>query len=132
MTIRTEAADDQLLLEIPGMDTALRVEPTPAMRRGDQSVFQCSWCGCVVVQPQPAEHRLGDCPSCKSNPDWWSQALPTAGLNNSGKASAPAAPYSLTVAGILATIPRRDECQHMLCTGHTRCILAPTEEAHRG
>lgn len=124
----TAAAAGEAIIEIPGLDTALRVEPTPAMRRGDQSVFQCAWCGCVVVQPQPAEHRLGDCPSCSSSSDWWRQSLPTAGLHPTGhQPNEASGTYSLTVAGVLAALPRRDGCRHFLCNGHVRCILAPQE-----
>lgn len=61
----------------------LEIEPTIAMRRGEQAVFQCSWCGCVVVQPASPSARLGnlgDCPSCHQSVDWLRQALPLAGL----------------------------------------------------
>lgn len=80
----TRVPSQQLTLEIPGLG-ALEVEPTPAMRKGRQSVFQCAWCGCVVVQPQPADHPLAACPSCQ-HPDrtWWAQQLPVAGLQRPG------------------------------------------------
>lgn len=61
----------------------LELEPTTAMREGKQLVFQCSWCGCVVVQTDTPTVRLGslgDCPSCRQAAPWWGQALPLAGL----------------------------------------------------
>lgn len=72
---------EQMLLDIPGWPP-VEVEPTPAMRAGEQSLFQCSWCGCVVVQPRPASRQLGACPSCGDpRSTWWSQhGLPLAGL----------------------------------------------------
>jgi hypothetical protein len=60
----------------------LDLEPTPAMLKGQQSVFQCSECGTVVVQPRPAAHKLGPCPSCLRSPSWWAQTLPVAGLRH--------------------------------------------------
>ncbi|SDK21296.1 hypothetical protein SAMN05428985_10343 [Nocardioides sp. YR527] len=71
---------EQLVLDIPGWEP-LEVVPTPAMRRGEQSLFQCSWCGCVVVQPRPITRRLGACPSCDHDPvEWWTQDALCAGL----------------------------------------------------
>jgi hypothetical protein len=71
---------EQLVLDIPGWPP-LTVEPTPAMVRGSQRIFQCSWCGCVVVVPSPARLPLGACPAQHSEPtSWWEQALPVAGL----------------------------------------------------
>lgn len=59
----------------------LTVVPTIAMRQGQQSVFQCSWCGTVVVQPRPASSQLGVCPCCeRPGAAWWQQSLPVAGL----------------------------------------------------
>lgn len=57
----------------------LELEPTPAMLAGRQSVFQCAWCGTVVVQPRPSSASLGPCPACAQT-TWWEQALPVAGL----------------------------------------------------
>lgn len=75
---------DQLFLEVRGWPT-LEVDPTPAMRAGQQSVAQCAWCGCVVIQPKPPTAPLGDCPSCRKSPSepsggWWLQDLPLAGV----------------------------------------------------
>lgn len=54
----------------------LRVEPTVAMRRGEQQIFQHSNCGTVVVRSSLDQtgDRLGPCPSCtKPNEPWWNQ-----------------------------------------------------------
>lgn len=63
----------------------LWIEPTIAMRRGEQMVFQCSWCGTVVVQSSVSAievtiGQLGACPSCGREAGWWQQHLPVAGL----------------------------------------------------
>lgn len=61
----------------------LEFEPTIAMREGRQLVFQCSECGCVVVQTESPGVQLGSlgaCPSCRQDAPWWGQALPVAGL----------------------------------------------------
>ncbi len=58
----------------------LRLEPTIAMVRGEQQVFQCADCGTVVVRSSLATaKRLGPCPGCAAT-TWWSQTLPLAGL----------------------------------------------------
>lgn len=60
----------------------LIVTPTTAMKRGEQTVHQCSWCGCVVVVPR-AEHPAGPCPACAwpNGGSWWRQVFPVAGLS---------------------------------------------------
>lgn len=62
----------------------LTLDPTPAMRRGKQTVWQCSWCGCIVVTDSG---KPGACPSghCAHRPkraptSWWEQILPVAGI----------------------------------------------------
>jgi hypothetical protein len=63
----------------------LTIDLTPAMRRGEQAVWQCSWCGCIVVtdRGRPAD---GACPACTGSPTapvdaaWWRQRLPVAGI----------------------------------------------------
>jgi uncharacterized paraquat-inducible protein A len=63
----------------------LELDPTIAMRRGDQSVFQCAQCGTVVVQPRPASSKLMACPACERT-DWLNERLPLAGLRNAAPA----------------------------------------------
>lgn len=59
----------------------LDLEPTIAMRNGEQLVFQCADCGTVVVQSSLASGRLGTCPACRHYPTTWrKQELPIAGL----------------------------------------------------
>ncbi len=71
----------QLVLEIPGWEPVL-VTPTASMRRGEQGVFQCSWCGTVVVVSSLARTPLGRCPAKHDQPtSWWKQTLPVAGLS---------------------------------------------------
>lgn len=62
----------------------LELAPTPAMRCGVQSVWQCAFCGTVVVVPGDFERRSrgkpsGDCPMCGAA-TWWRQSLPLAGF----------------------------------------------------
>lgn len=57
----------------------LELEPTTAMRRGEQLVFQCAHCGLVAVQSNLAAGPLGACPACERD-QWWEQKLPLAGL----------------------------------------------------
>jgi hypothetical protein len=58
----------------------LWIEPTPAMERGDQTVWQHSHCGTVVVSPS-GRPKPGACPCCE-RPDapWWTEEIPVAGL----------------------------------------------------
>ena len=56
----------------------LKLEPTIAMRRGEQEVFQHSYCGTVVVRSDLARDlaQLGDCPSCtRPREPWWHQQI---------------------------------------------------------
>jgi hypothetical protein len=60
----------------------LRLEPTVAMKRGEQQVFQHSRCGTVVVRSSlDMAGDLGLCPSC-NHPDepWWQQKITASGL----------------------------------------------------
>lgn len=59
----------------------LELEPTIAMRAGQQKVWQCAQCGLVAVQSSLAPGPLGECPAC-THTTWWSQQLPVAGLTN--------------------------------------------------
>lgn len=73
-------------------DVGLVLEPTIAMRRGDQHAFQCAWCGTVVVVPA-AKPKLGRCPNAacgRPSQGWWRQHLGDAGL--AGLRLLPAAP----------------------------------------
>lgn len=66
---------EQLTLDIPGWGPIV-VDPTPAMLRDEQHVFQHSWCGTVIVVPKRPENRphLGPCPVCDHPDDgWWGQ-----------------------------------------------------------
>lgn len=67
------------MLEQPTL-LGLVIEPTIAMRRGEQLVFQCSECGLIAVQTDIAPGPLAACPACSSS-SWWEQSLPVAGLN---------------------------------------------------
>lgn len=59
----------------------LTIEPTPAMKRGEQTVWQCTWCGAVLVRPSDwADATLHACPVCNSTTGWWEQRFPIAGL----------------------------------------------------
>ncbi|HVT78427.1 MAG TPA: hypothetical protein VHD87_15425 [Acidimicrobiales bacterium] len=63
-------------------EVGLALEPTVAMRRGEQHAFQCAWCGTVVVVPAPAP-KLGRCPNngCeRPEQGWWRQHLGDGGL----------------------------------------------------
>jgi len=60
----------------------LRLEPTIAMKRGEQQVFQHSRCGTVVVRSSlDLAGEIGPCPSC-THPDepWWQQKITASGL----------------------------------------------------
>lgn len=59
----------------------LELEPTIAMRRGEQLIFQCAQCGPLAVQTNLAHGPLSNCPAC-GHGDWWKQQLPVAGLHN--------------------------------------------------
>ena len=59
----------------------LELEPTIAMRAGEQLIFQCAQCGLLAVQTNLAHGALGDCPAC-GHGTWWKQTLPVAGLHN--------------------------------------------------
>lgn len=78
----TTAIQDGFDLEALG----LRIEPTASMLRGTQRVFQCSWCGTVVVVPSGLDGKdrgvPGTCPSCGDlTAKWWEQRFPIAGLH---------------------------------------------------
>jgi hypothetical protein len=63
------------------------LKPTPAMLAGDQRVWQCAWCGTVVIvaSPSPAsadpaarDLRGRACPACDHpRREWWRQDTPT-------------------------------------------------------
>jgi hypothetical protein len=57
----------------------LELEPTVAMRAGQQKVWQCAQCGLVAVQSSLAAGTMGACPAC-GHGTWWIQRLPVAGL----------------------------------------------------
>ena len=59
----------------------LELEPTIAMRAGQQKVWQCAQCGLVAVQSSLAPGTMGACPAC-GHDTWWSQQLPVAGLRD--------------------------------------------------
>lgn len=59
----------------------LELEPTTAMRKGEQLIFQCAQCGLLAVQTNLAHGPLGNCPACGRS-TWWRQQLPVAGLRN--------------------------------------------------
>lgn len=68
----------------------LAIEPTPAMLKGEQTVWQCSHCGTVVVLTNLVTQITGrpvgrapqgQCPGCmKPLGKWWAQQLPVAGI----------------------------------------------------
>ncbi|RCL91411.1 hypothetical protein [Microbacterium sp.] len=85
---------DEPLFELA--DVGLELAPTEAMRRGEQFVHQCAWCGAVVVwHRRKTTDSLGLCPNCGSdaggNPaessTWWRQRLPLAGIAPLGLAA---------------------------------------------
>lgn len=60
---------------------SLEIDPTPAMLDGTQTVWQCTWCGCVVVLTSLAKvKRPRQCPGHDETGTWTRQALPVAGL----------------------------------------------------
>lgn len=59
----------------------LELEPTIAMRAGQQKVWQCAQCGLVAVQSSLAPGPMSACPAC-GHATWWRQQLPVAGLRN--------------------------------------------------
>lgn len=59
----------------------LTLTPTIAMRRGQQQIYQCAWCGLLAVQTDLAPGPLAACPACGRGPNWWKQTLPVAGLS---------------------------------------------------
>lgn len=48
----------------------VRIVPTPAMRKGESRVDQCSWCGLLTCVD--AAVKLGACPGCGCE-KWWRQ-----------------------------------------------------------
>ena len=61
-------------------DFGLTIDPTEAMRSGEQKVSQCAYCGCVVVWGIHARvPQLGACAAC-GRADWLGQQLPIAGI----------------------------------------------------
>jgi len=62
----------------------LRLEPTIAMRSGDQEVYQHSHCGTVVVRTNlGGAQPLGNCPACTAehaDKPWWHQEIGATGL----------------------------------------------------
>lgn len=75
-------AEATVQLEFDLAALGLRLEPTIAMRNGEQQVFQHSWCGTVVIRSGlDYAGPLGDCPSCKRPGDpWWQQEIGVDGL----------------------------------------------------
>lgn len=71
----------QLAFDLPGL--GLILQPTIAMRNGEQEVFQHSWCGTVVVRSNLAHAgALGPCPSCTRPSDpWWQQEIRPEGFS---------------------------------------------------
>lgn len=68
----------------------LGLTPTEAMRKGEQVVQQCAWCGAVVVWIKGGFRTgLGLCPACgrdgggkeSGRSTWWGETLPVAGLH---------------------------------------------------
>lgn len=60
---------------------SLEIDPTPAMLDGTQTVWQCTWCGCVVVLTSLAlSKKPQTCPAGHDHADWSRQTLPVAGL----------------------------------------------------
>lgn len=77
-------------------DVGLELAPTEAMKRGEQFVHQCAWCGAVVVwHRRSTNDSLGLCPNCGSydgghpaeSSTWWRQRLPLAGIAPLGLAA---------------------------------------------
>ena len=60
----------------------LHLEPTLAMRAGEQLVFQCSQCGLLAIQTDLAPGPLSDCPACGRR-GWWREEIPPAGSADS-------------------------------------------------
>jgi DNA-directed RNA polymerase subunit RPC12/RpoP len=73
----------QLALFAPPFEH-LHVTPTAAMRTGAQRVYQCSWCGTVLVVPRSFAPTHA-CSNCGRDVAWWEQELPVAGLALAGE-----------------------------------------------
>ncbi len=53
--------------------TAMDLEPTIAMRRGDAYLTQCANCGTLLAVPSPPKRTdIGPCPICEGT-KWWHQ-----------------------------------------------------------
>lgn len=94
-------------------EVELEISPTEAMRRGEQLVHQCAWCGTVVVWHKTSQRSaLGVCPCCGADSagkpsdtsQWWQQALPVAGVGRSGTAARLA-----VIDDLVAEVHRQDE-----------------------
>lgn len=64
----------------------LELEPTPAMLKDEQHIYQCAYCGMVAVVPLRRDRdgfrnnlAGAPCPNCDHS-TWWRQELPLAGL----------------------------------------------------
>lgn len=57
----------------------LDLDVTPAMRAGEQRIFQCAHCGTIIVAPG-SRRPTAACPACEHHDGWWEQQLPVAGL----------------------------------------------------
>lgn len=62
---KTHMPTEQLILPLD-----VELVPTPAMRKGQSRVDQCSWCGLLVCGD--AGVKLGACPACGCE-QWWRQ-----------------------------------------------------------
>lgn len=69
--------------------------PSIAMRRGDQVVWCCRWCGTVVINSGvvDARKRPGVCPGCDHEGKWFKESLPVA--SDLGRPSCPSCSPSL-------------------------------------
>lgn len=69
----------------------LAIQPTPAMLRGDQTVWMHSHCGTVVVLSSPTKGQppKDRCPGCDTEAPWRKQRLPVAGLHRTDEEERP-------------------------------------------
>lgn len=80
MSLCEECARDEERPFLPLL--GLTLTPTASMLRSDQTVWQHSWCGTVVVAPASFNRKPGLCPVCdRADEPWWRERLPLAGLS---------------------------------------------------